>query len=184
MNFHAYTSGTGGGAIFQASILSNQALARRDGGDYAGAEQLYKQVLEIKINAGGSKSVHAAISYNALGETQLELGKLEQAEENLSRAVEIRENDGQGSAFDAAVSRENLARVYEVKGLWDQARQVRTKNFSQMVCSHYKCPGQMYNWQQLRQCSKCKAAYYCSENCQRADWRPRHKKYCKAFEDQ
>ncbi|KAG8921087.1 hypothetical protein FRC00_009153 [Tulasnella sp. 408] len=156
MNFHSYTSGPVVGGVSQASYLNNQALARSRAGDHAGAEVLHKQALEIKINSTGPNSIQAALSYNALGETQLKLGKFDEAEESLSRAVEIRENGGPGAAFDAAVSKENLAQVYEAKGLWEQARQIRTKVPNQMVCSNYNT----------------------------ADWRSRHKKYCKAIDDQ
>ncbi|KIO22966.1 hypothetical protein M407DRAFT_53869, partial [Tulasnella calospora MUT 4182] len=120
--------------IFQASNLNHQALARSQAGDHAGAELLHKQALEIKINSTGPNSIQTALSYNGLGETQLKLGKFDEAEETLSRAVEIREA---GASFDAAVSRENLAQVYEAKGLWDQARKTRTKVPNQMVCSNY-----------------------------------------------
>ncbi|KAG8895750.1 hypothetical protein FRC01_012208 [Tulasnella sp. 417] len=184
MNFHSYKSGAVGTSIFQASNLNNQALARSRAGDYAGAERLHKQALEIKINSTGPNSIQTALSYNALGEAQLKLAKLDEAEESLSRAVEIREAGGPGAAFDAAVSRENLGQVYEAKGLWDQARQVRTRMLDQMACGNYKCPLQMLTSERLLQCAKCKAVYYCSQNCQRADWLSRHKKYCKAFEDQ
>jgi hypothetical protein len=32
---------------------------------------------------------------------------------------------------------------------------------------------------QLQYCSLCKSALYCSEDCQKIDWRKRHKKICK-----
>ncbi len=33
----------------------------------------------------------------------------------------------------------------------------------------------------VRRCSKCKQAWYCSENCQRSDWKNGHKKKCKKY---
>lgn len=91
MNFHSYTSGAVSGGMFQASELNNQALARSRARDHAGAEVLHKQALEMKINLTGPNSIQAALSYNALGETQLKLQVGRGGREFISRCRDKRE---------------------------------------------------------------------------------------------
>lgn len=159
-----------------AVILSRETVFRTEAGDDEDAEQRHRQALELKIANFGADSVNTAISYNALGEALLRKGKVAEAEEVLQKAVVIRE--GKGPVFDAAVSRENLACVYEARGRWDEARELRTRNKETMVCSHYQCPGTTFSMEELKKCSSCKATYYCSTKCQKADWKARHKRFC------
>ena len=47
------------------------------------------------------------------------------------------------------------------------------------VCSH--CSTQASESNHLMTCARCKSAFYCSRNCQRAHWKAGHKKICVAF---
>ncbi|EJD03981.1 uncharacterized protein FOMMEDRAFT_155104 [Fomitiporia mediterranea MF3/22] len=109
---------------FGAFQLNNQAQALSNAGDQEGAERLHLQALAIKEEAFGKDSIQVALTRNALGEVQLLMGKLEEAENNLKIAVRIR-NESLFESADAAVSRENLAQVYEAKGNLTEAKRIR-----------------------------------------------------------
>lgn len=70
-------------------------------------------------------SSSAGLSWNKLGEIQHEMGKVNEAEKSLKKAVDIRESLGED--FDTSVSRDNLARVYEEQGRMEDARQMRLR---------------------------------------------------------
>jgi tetratricopeptide (TPR) repeat protein len=158
--------------------LNNRAHALSNQGDYAGAEALYKEALVIKENSFGPDSIQAALTRNSLGEQQLRLGKLDDAEENLRKAVEIR--NAQKAGFDAAVSRENLAQVLEAKGDLVGAKAMRASGApNEISCGNYnvswvpdlrrvitddaaQCPGQMFKLKDLMQCAKCMASSFSS----------------------
>lgn len=123
-------------AAVEAVALNNQAVSLSKAGDDRDSEQLHRKALELKIVNFGSDSISTAISYNALGEALLSNENFTEAEEVLTKAVAIR--DARGPAFDAAVSRENLARVYEAQGKWAQAKELRTRRTEEMVCSNYQ----------------------------------------------
>lgn len=50
------------------------------------------------------------------------MGELKEAEEMLLKARRCREGGAGSGVFDAAVTRENLGRVYEKLGRWEQAK--------------------------------------------------------------
>lgn len=73
---------------------------------------------------------------NALGEEYIAIGELDQAEEVLKMARKAREAGGHND-FDSACTRENLARVYELKGNWKKARSTRVDGGDVIACSNY-----------------------------------------------
>jgi Flp pilus assembly protein TadD len=125
MDIHINTNPSPEAALdfLEAVRLNNEALALGNSGDHAGAERMHKKALELKEHTHGPNSIQAALSRNALGEVQALQDKFEEAEVNLRRAVAIRNTSG--SAFDAAVSRENLAQVLEAKGMFSEAKETR-----------------------------------------------------------
>ncbi|TDL28422.1 hypothetical protein BD410DRAFT_780921 [Rickenella mellea] len=179
MQVHVYPASPNNIHGMDAVQLNNQALTLDRRGDYAGAEKLHKQAVAIKESSFGLDSLQTAISLNALGEVQLKLGKLDDAEANLRKAVSIR-NAHQFSSFDAAVSRENLAQVLEARGNLAEAKAVRMTGAPNAIsCGNYACQGQTFTVDKLLLCSKCKSVLYCSKSCQGADWKSRHKPLCK-----
>lgn len=63
----------------------------------------------------GKRSLAVALSRNSLGELYMRIGRLDEAAEtNSVFAVEVRDNTE--PHLDAAVSRENLGQLYEMKG--------------------------------------------------------------------
>lgn len=124
-------------AIMRANSLgvqkNNESNAAREQGQLGRALQLHLEALDLKIRAFGEHSIQAAISFNTLAETYVKIGssdELDSAEEGLGKALLVRnerELGGaeQGTRIDAAVSRDNLARVLEAKGKMDEARKAR-----------------------------------------------------------
>jgi hypothetical protein len=74
------------------------------------------------------------LSWNKLGEIQFENKNFVDAEVSLKRAVEIRE--GLQEDFDTAVSRDNLARIFETDGRMEEARKMRLRgrNSQNIAC--------------------------------------------------
>ncbi|KIJ68463.1 hypothetical protein HYDPIDRAFT_106662 [Hydnomerulius pinastri MD-312] len=164
-------------SVMQASQLNNQALQLSDQGNLTGAEELHLQALQAKLAALGENNPTTALTRNALGELYLRMGRLDDAEDQLRRAVAVRTT--RGTVFDAAVSVENLGRLHEARGNLPEARQARLSyDRNNMVYGNYNCPGQTFRLDQLSNCSACKAVFYCSVVCQKRDWRERHKRFC------
>jgi hypothetical protein len=84
---------------------------------------------------GGANSEGSALTRNAIGELYFRTGRDDDAESMLKKAVSVRERVG--TALDAAVSRENLAQVYEHKGNMALAREIRVSTPNNMVCGNY-----------------------------------------------
>lgn len=118
-----------------APQLNNRALGLSRSGDHRAAVELHLRALKIKIAAYSLKSIQAGITLNALGEEYTALDELDEAEAVLKMASEAR--NVQGQEFDAAVTRENLGRVYEKKGDWAAARTVRAEGKEFVTCSNY-----------------------------------------------
>ena len=120
-----------------ALSLHNKAFQARERGDYATAERLWIEVLAIKDahTPGGPDSEGSALTRNAMGELYFRMGRYDDAEMMLTKAVSVREKVG--TTFDAAVSRENLAQVYEHKGKMALAKETRVSNPNHMVCGNY-----------------------------------------------
>jgi len=169
-------------AVMEASGLNNEALALSKQGDMEGAERLHLEAIRLKENGLGRNHITTALSYNALGELYIEMNRLRDAEDYLLRASRIR--NSAGADFDAAVTRDNLGRLYEMKGDLLKARASRMSGGPNSICcGNYTCPAMSsFTLSTLSHCSKCKSVFYCSKNCQKSDWK-RHKKFCQNVED-
>ncbi|KAG1757564.1 hypothetical protein EDB19DRAFT_1657979 [Suillus lakei] len=178
ITIHFHSNPAAGLDVSQAAIINNQALSLSRQGDYAGAEGLHLQALDLKLSAVGENDLTTAITRNALGELYLKMGRITDAEEQLKKAVSVRMRSG--PAYDTAVSVENFGQVHEAKGDLEEARRVRLSHPADiMVCGNYDCPGSTFDRSQLLACSGCKSAFYCGRACQRTDWRARHQTFCK-----
>ena len=174
---HTYVnpSASVAGAQFKAIELNNKGQSLSNQGRYNEALTPFKEALRLKIEAFGSHSVQAALSYNALGECYLNLQQYDLARENLQQALTFRQT--QGETLDTRITRDNLGRVCEELGDKEGSRRHRKDGLN--LCSHVECfPSKIPQaGKPLKTCARCKAIYYCSPNCQKMDW-VRHKKFC------
>ncbi|RYP63742.1 hypothetical protein DL769_006869 [Monosporascus sp. CRB-8-3] len=167
--------------------LSNEAQHAMRSGRLDESIALHLQALDLKLRAYPELSIQAAITFNALGETYLRAGRLEEAQEPLLKALKVREDQthgglGLGPRLDAAATRENVAALREAQGNFDGARVMRLKGAAkgEMLCGNYNCPKSMLHRDKLKTCQACNSVFYCGRECQAADWKSRHKPLCKA----
>ncbi|KAA1471499.1 hypothetical protein DENSPDRAFT_837502 [Dentipellis sp. KUC8613] len=170
-------------ATMTGSSLHNQGYAFEARGDFAKAESAYLRAIEVKESGFGPGNKSTAVSQNTLGELYIKMDRLSEAEEMLQRALKIRNETG--PQFDAAVTRENLGHLYEKQGDLLKAKEIRLQGASQgaMACGNFYCPKQIFERKDLQNCGRCRAVFYCSKPCQTADWKGRHREYCKPKEE-
>lgn len=134
-------------AIMEANTVAvdknNCANLLDQAGQLDEAIALHREALALKIRAFSESSVQAAISFNALGEAYLKAGRLPEAEDALLKAFNVREGKpnglGMGPRLDAAVTRDNLARLREAQGNFEDARATRMKGDKkhEVLCGNY-----------------------------------------------
>lgn len=124
----AYTT-----ALDEAVKNNNEGLALKESGRYEAAEKKYLKALDLKLKHIGETAITTALSHNALGELYIAMNRPDEAEKHLQSAIKIR--DAGGPTFDAAVSRENLAIVYEMRGDLVTAKQIR-KSTGKYACGN------------------------------------------------
>lgn len=121
----------------RAKSLNHQGLALARQGDHVGAVRLHRQALSLKLDIWGTTNITTAVSYNALGESLIHLGQLDEAEDTIKKALEIA--TVLQSTMDQALYRESLAMVYETRGDIVKAGQTRRSGQpEQYVCSYYE----------------------------------------------
>lgn len=104
-------------------------------GQYGAAEQAYLKALELKHKTIGEDSVSTANTHHWLGLLYITTNRLDDAERHLAIALRIRNEDENGPKVDAALSRENLAFVYEMRGDLFAAKQMR-KSTGKVSCGN------------------------------------------------
>lgn len=99
------------------------------------------KAVQIKVRIHGELSLHAVISFNGLGETYLEAGRIDEAADVFAKALKVRDDAAFGGMEigprnDAAASRDNMARVLEARGDFPGAREMRLKGADKghMMC--------------------------------------------------
>lgn len=127
-----------------------EILAHEKYGDIKLAIEVHKSAIERRTRVHGENSLKVARSFQDLGEMHFnQEGRLDEAEEALKRALQIRaalatlpRDDEDDSAHDvrrdAARSRDMLGRVYERRGDIEAARSVRRAGLelSQVICGN------------------------------------------------
>lgn len=123
---------------------NNRANAAKDMGRLDEAIALHREALAMKIRAYSEASVQAGISFNGLGAALLQAGQLAEAEQALVKALKVREEKahgglGMGPGIDAADTRDNLARLREAQGDFEDAKLLRLKGAkkNEIMCGNY-----------------------------------------------
>ncbi|KAG6360151.1 hypothetical protein INS49_011207 [Diaporthe citri] len=190
-NITAMRSGTDAAEAMEAIQKNNSAIVAKRAGRYDEAIRLHSEAVQVKVRLHGERSVHAAISFNNLGETYLAAGKLDEAAAAFAKALAVRDDKAFGGMElgprnDAAASRDNMARVLEARGDFPGARELRLKGADKghTMCGCENCVspgGAMLSRAQLKACGACRSVFYCSPVCQKRDWTRRHKPLCKKY---
>ena len=103
------------------SLLYNAANYLRDRGQYAEAELLFKQSLELRTAIPGPEHSDVSDNLHALGLTYWYQGKYDRTESYLLRALTIRERVSGYVHPKTADSYNDLAILYETQGSYEQA---------------------------------------------------------------
>ena len=157
--------------VGKGAELNSQAYLKRCAGDFKGAERAYLGAIKIREQGLGKDHHLTAISYNSLGELYMVMGELGTAEEYLDKALAIRAT--KGLPVDLAITRDNLGRLFEMKGDLKAAADIRRQGGPDNVaCSNYggvsippfvislaidgyQCINFTNSLAQLSQCGKC-----------------------------
>ena len=104
-----------------ARLLNQVAFYLQARGQYAVAEPLYQQALEIDRQVLGEQHPDFASSLNNLAALYYSTGRYEQAEPLYQQALEIRRQVLGEQHPDFAISLNNLAALYDSTGRYEQA---------------------------------------------------------------
>lgn len=128
----------------EAIQKNNAACVAKRAGRYDEAIRLHTEAIQSKVRIFGEHSVQAALSFNGLGETYLVAGRLEEAADALAKSLVVRDDQEFGGLelgprSDAAITRDNMARVLEARGDFPGAQEMRLKGADKghAVCGCY-----------------------------------------------
>ncbi|KAI1091541.1 hypothetical protein F5B19DRAFT_458082 [Rostrohypoxylon terebratum] len=161
--------------------LSNQASAALEAGRVDESISLHRRALALKLRSNPDLCVQTGITYNGLGTALLRAGRIDEADEALSKALRIREKEG--LIRDTADTRDMMGQLREAQGRFEEAREVRLRGESKnnIMCGNYDCPTHaVLPLAKLSACGACKSVFYCSKSCQKMDWTSRHRPLCQA----
>lgn len=101
------------------------------------AEPLHLKALAAKERMVGCPEISKAISYNALGAMYTRMGRLDEAKSYLEKALRIREGNRDCHELDAAATRMYLAKVLEMQGDLNGAKDLRKLGWpKKMFCGN------------------------------------------------
>lgn len=120
-----------------AENLSSLALLLEASGEWEEAEKLQTEALDIRLRKLGTKEdPRVARVLSRLGSLQLKLGKPEEAEKNLKSALEIQLKIRAPSHSEVAATLIGLARLAEVQGRGDEAKELLVRSLSDLGTEH------------------------------------------------
>ena len=135
-----------------------------------------------------SRGWRAAAASNlkfALGDKAYKQGRLEDAVGQYKRGIDIIRRVNPLSLTSLAIILERVSLLFDelgnvVAARTSRAEALRITRRSQVHCAASGCNRQRReDGAPLDQCSRCLCTYYCSVECQTADWKAGHKKECK-----
>ena len=111
-----------------------------DEGKHLEAETLLLEAKDLCENSSGPNTAAYAFTVHSLGETQVKIGKLDDAEASFLDAIQVRTHFPPTTAtmFMLAMSRDALAQKYEIRGDYKKARELRMAESESMICSFNK----------------------------------------------
>ncbi|KAI0335308.1 hypothetical protein GY45DRAFT_1221121, partial [Cubamyces sp. BRFM 1775] len=167
-------------ALSEALSLRSKARHMDARGNYHEAERLLLRALEIIEPRTPSSDTAVASLWNSLGELYLHMGRLDDAERWLNKSLDV--SVATRDFKEITNTRENLARVSQARSELLKAKALRMLGApDDMRCGNsgvFKTQSYFRGFPDLRICGGCKGAFYCSSECQRADWE-RHQKLCR-----
>jgi uncharacterized paraquat-inducible protein A len=88
---------------------------------------------------------------------------------------------GESVVADYIACPQNIIKFFHSRNSCDCLEKIYTHLRKTPKCTTYcmSCNG-VFNVREIKDCSRCKIAQYCSRECQLAHW-PNHKEYCKRF---
>ncbi|CAG8979482.1 hypothetical protein HYALB_00012082 [Hymenoscyphus albidus] len=91
----------------------------------------------------------------------------------------------QARACNKSIYFSNEAVQAERTGNYALAAELRVARrwFVLTIMCVFNCPGQMFALSELKTCGGCGAPNYCSVDCQKRDWKERHKVLCRKLKE-
>lgn len=121
--------------------LLERAVAFREDPDEG--LKVYFRLIPVQDKLYTAASAESARGFNNLAECMMKKGQFDGAAEGLQQALTVREDPafggmGLGERYDAAISRENMAKVLEATGFFPDAREfrMRGKDSATMICTN------------------------------------------------
>ena len=148
-------------------------------GEYTEAEPLFRRALEGREQQLGAHHPDTLTSVSNLASLLREQGKLTEAEPLCRRALEGREQQLGAHHPNTLTSVNNLAALLQAQGKLAEAEPLRRRYASSREMAAAHCSG-CGSQQNLKTCSKCRVARFCSAECVARAW-PEHKPNCKLW---
>ncbi len=107
--------------VVQARVMSTLGQTYRSLGMHHEAEALLHEVLTTEENRPSPERVRIAVARRELGELLLEASRLEEADEMLTSALELLDEDSENNPIERAATLESIGRLESARGLYDDA---------------------------------------------------------------
>ncbi|RYN72868.1 hypothetical protein AA0120_g12676 [Alternaria tenuissima] len=170
-------------------LFFEQQVAKR-AGDTDRYLQLAQEMLQTRLGVYKPDSMPVGDAWCLIGSAYQRESKLQEAIEATEKSIEIHAAGDNEDNF--VLAREQFCLILEDMEKLSDAKEIRLRGAStgRMVCSSPQCHFQSYDFRllnrgirlfnltELHGCGGCRSAFYCSQTCQKQEWK-RHKSPCK-----